>query len=39
MVLYLKSLSSMGAFFFNHVKELELIQNCAKLQAWDSFLQ
>ena len=39
MAIYLESLSSMVHFPFNHVKELELSNNCAKLQVktWGRF--
>ena len=39
MVIYLKSLSSMVHFPFDHMKELELGHNCAKQQvkAWGRF--
>ena len=41
MAIYLKSLSSMVHFPFDHVKELELSHNCAsKSKLWvDFFLQ
>ena len=39
LAIYVESLSSMVQFPFNHVKELELSNNCAKQQvkAWDRF--